>query len=304
MASKLEEFDDVAIWPPQVETFFITLLVKESKKGLHTSTLDRKTWKAIDTDMFSKFGRRYAIPKLKSKFNRLRKMHREFSNILSQTGAHYDPETNVIHVDDDVWEAYLKKHPAAKRYRRKGCAHYDMLDEIFKTLTSTNRPPPYAATHSQSNSEDEQRVDEPETGADDFEPNANIADTNESGTSATAVRHQAIRPLENVWPTKQPRSSEHLGVDNTHGAWTNNVSSKIEATLGQIDRFHKNSEILSSGFDPYSVTECMDKLESIPNVANASYFKAMERFLIPEWRQMFIKMSEGRRCMWLESLKN
>ncbi|PON93790.1 Myb/SANT-like domain containing protein [Trema orientale] len=301
MASNLEEFDDVAIWPASVETYFITLLLKESKKGLHTATLDKKTWKAIDNDMFSRFGRRYAIPKLKSKFNRLRRMYRDFSDILAQTGAHYDPATNVLHVADDVWEAYLKKNPSAKRYRKKGCSHYNMLEEIFKNPTSTNRPH-YASTHSQSNSEDEQQLDEPETGADDIEPDANIADTNESGTSATAARRQAICPLESVRPTKQRRRSENLQLDNTLGAWTNNLSSKIEANLGQSDQFQKNNEI-SSGFDPYSVVECMDKLESIPNVANISYFKAMERFLIPEWRQMFIKMSEGRRCMWLESLK-
>ena len=108
MACKLDDFDDVATWPAPVETYFINLLLKESHKGLHTSTLDQKTWKAIDNDMFSKFGRRYAIPKLKSKFNRLRKMYREFSNLLSQTGAHYDPATNVVHADADVWEAYLK----------------------------------------------------------------------------------------------------------------------------------------------------------------------------------------------------
>ncbi|KAF4381384.1 hypothetical protein G4B88_029739 [Cannabis sativa] len=303
MACNLEEYDDVSIWPPQVERYFIALLLKESKKSLHTSTLDRKTWKAIDNDLFSNFGRRYDLAKLKSKFNRLRKMHREFSSILSQTGAEYDPETNLIRADDDFWDAYLKRHPGAKRYQRKGCAHYKLLDQIFKTLSTTNRPPPYAATHSPSKSEDEQRVEEPETVADDFEPNANVADTNESGTSATVARCQAIHPLENVRPTKQYRTSEHLGADNIHGGWTNNVSSKIEVTLGPFDRVHRSSE-MSSDYDPYSVTECMDILESIPNVANASYLKAMDRFLIPEWRQMFVKMSEGRRCMWLESLKS
>lgn len=199
----------------------------------------------------------------------------------------------------------MQKNPSAKRYRRKGCNHYNLLDKIFKNPSpaSKNRPH-YASTHCQSDSEDEQQLDEPETEADDTELDANIADTNESGTSATAARRQGISPLRSFRPTKQPRSSENGRLDNTHGAWTNNLSPKIEATLGQTDRLHKNNEILSSGFDPYSVAECMDKLESIPNVANVSYFKAMERFLIPEWRQMFIKMSDARRCMWLESLKN
>ncbi|GMN63339.1 hypothetical protein TIFTF001_032413 [Ficus carica] len=120
----------------------------------------------------------------------------------------------------------------------------------------------------------------------------------------TAARRRAVSPPENARPTKQRRRSENSKLDNGQGAWTKDWNSRIETSLLRTDQFHKNNEMLPSGFDPYSVAECMDKLESIPDVENVSYFRAMERFLIPEWRQMFIKMSEARRRKWLESLKN
>lgn len=302
MASELEDLDDVAVWPAAAEIHFITLLHKEFKKYSHSSKLDNKTWKAIDDDMFSKFGKRYTVPKLKAKYNRLRRMHRAFSDLLAQTGVSWDPVTNVVHAADGVWEAYLKKNPSAKRFRKKGYNHYDMLEEIFNNPTSTNQLR-YASTHSQSGSEDEDELEEPQTGA-HIEANAEIADTNESGTSEAAARRRAVSPLENARPAKQRRSSEHSKPDNGQRAWTKDWNSRNETSLLRNDQFHKNNEMLTSGFDPYSVAECMDKLESVPDVENVSYFRAMERFLIPEWRQMFIKMSEGRRRKWLESLKN
>lgn len=299
---ELEDFDDVAVWPAAIESHFITLLHKESKKNSHPSKLDKKTWKAINDDMFSKFGKRYTVPKLKAKYNRLRRMHRAFSDLLAQAGVRWDPATNVVHATNGVWEAYLKKYPTAKRFRKKGCNHYDLLGEIFNNLTSTNQVR-YASTHSQSGSEDEDKLQEPHTGA-QTEAIVDIADTNESGTSEAAARRRTVSPPENARPTKQRRRSENSKLDNGQGAWTKDWNSRIETSLLRTDQFHKNNEMLPSGFDPYSVAECMDKLESIPDVENVSYFRAMERFLIPEWRQMFIKMSEPRRRKWLESLKN
>ncbi|PON53045.1 Myb/SANT-like domain containing protein, partial [Trema orientale] len=70
----------------QVESYFIDLLHEEAKKGFQTSTLDKKTWNAIDNAIFSRDGMRYTVPKLKSKYNRLRKNYCEFSELLSEIG--------------------------------------------------------------------------------------------------------------------------------------------------------------------------------------------------------------------------
>ncbi|KAM6586918.1 hypothetical protein CsatA_009523 [Cannabis sativa] len=77
------------------------------------------------------------MDKLKSKFNRLRKAHREFSHLLLHTGMGWEPKTCTVTATDEVWDAYLKKYPNAKRYRKKGLPHYDMLGEIFNNTTAT-----------------------------------------------------------------------------------------------------------------------------------------------------------------------
>ena len=108
MASNIDDNDDIALWPLPIEHEFIHLLHEEAKKGLQTSTLDKKSWVAIDNVIFSKYGKRYTVPKLKSKYNRLRKLHREFAKLLEHTGMGWDPNTNTVHAPAEVWDAYLK----------------------------------------------------------------------------------------------------------------------------------------------------------------------------------------------------
>ena len=62
----------------------------------------------IENDIFNSFGKRYKMHQLKSKFNRLRKAHREFSHLLEQTGMGWDPQTSTVTTDDEVWDTYLK----------------------------------------------------------------------------------------------------------------------------------------------------------------------------------------------------
>uniref|UniRef100_A0A803QE54 Uncharacterized protein n=1 Tax=Cannabis sativa TaxID=3483 RepID=A0A803QE54_CANSA len=61
----------------------------------------------------------------------------------------WEPKTCTVTATDEVWDAYLKKYPNAKRYRKKGLPHYDMLGEIFNNTTATGgmsyastQPPP------------------------------------------------------------------------------------------------------------------------------------------------------------------
>ncbi|RVW24930.1 hypothetical protein CK203_079546 [Vitis vinifera] len=75
---------------------------------------------------------------LKQKFNRLRAMHREFSNLLKHIGFGWDAKTNTVDALEETWQNYIRAHPNAKRFRSKGCPNYNLLGLIFIPSTATS----------------------------------------------------------------------------------------------------------------------------------------------------------------------
>lgn len=51
-----------------------------------------------------------------------------------------------------------------------------------------------------------------------------------------------------------------------------------------------------------SITKCVAALEEIEDISNDIYVKALKEFKDPDWREMFIAMSNDRRLGWLCSL--
>ncbi|KAI3847283.1 hypothetical protein MKX03_006545 [Papaver bracteatum] len=94
--------DDIITWPQYIVDYFVQLVHDEAKNGLQTTTLEKKKWAEIDNVLFAKFGKRYIIPKLKAKFNRLRIEHREFARLVSDTGMGWDPVANTVTASDDA----------------------------------------------------------------------------------------------------------------------------------------------------------------------------------------------------------
>jgi hypothetical protein len=52
----------------------------------------------------------------------------------------------------------------------------------------------------------------------------------------------------------------------------------------------------------YSITKCVAALEKIDDISDYIYVKALDKFQDPNWREMFIAMSNNRRRGWLGSL--
>jgi hypothetical protein len=52
----------------------------------------------------------------------------------------------------------------------------------------------------------------------------------------------------------------------------------------------------------YSLTKCVAALEKIEDISNDIYVKALDKFQDPNWREMFIAMSNNRKQGWLSSL--
>ncbi|XP_024038253.1 uncharacterized protein At2g29880 [Citrus clementina] len=102
------DVEDKADWSSRIENVFICIVHDHVKKG-----------------------------QLKSKFNRLRKKHREFSDLVAHTGFGWDLVSNTVTASEAVWAEYIKRVPGVKLYRKKGLEHYQTLGEIFNTTTAS-----------------------------------------------------------------------------------------------------------------------------------------------------------------------
>ncbi|ESR60604.1 Myb DNA-bind 3 domain-containing protein [Citrus sinensis] len=89
------DVEDKADWSSRTKTIFICIVHDHVKKGdLQTSTFTKKIWTNIR--------------QLKSKFNRLCKKHREFSNLIAHTGFGWDLVSNTVTASEAVWAEYIK----------------------------------------------------------------------------------------------------------------------------------------------------------------------------------------------------
>jgi hypothetical protein len=56
---------------------------------------------------------------------------------------------------------------------------------------------------------------------------------------------------------------------------------------------------MTTNVDERSLIKCVAALEEIENVSDDAYRKAMKKFMNPDWREMFIDMSNEMKREWI-----
>ncbi|KAH9716604.1 hypothetical protein KPL71_021516 [Citrus sinensis] len=99
------DVEDKADWSSRTKNAFIRIVHDHVKKGdLQTLTFTKKIWTTISDELFEQSQKRFNVGQLKSKFNRLRKKHREFYDLVAHIGFGWDPISNT----EAVWAEYIK----------------------------------------------------------------------------------------------------------------------------------------------------------------------------------------------------
>lgn len=75
-------------------------------------------------------------------------------------------------------------------------------------------------------------------------------------------------------------------------AWTQASEAELAFILAENESINANS----------SITECATALDKIEDVTDDIYMKACEKFMDPDWREMFLAMPSHRRKGWLVRL--
>ncbi|XP_004308208.1 PREDICTED: uncharacterized protein LOC101308913 [Fragaria vesca subsp. vesca] len=274
MASNEVEVDDKAEWSAKNEGKFIRILHEHVKKGdMQTSTFKKKIWNEISDELFAETTKRYLVPQLKSKFNRLRKKHREFSDLIEHTGFGWDPIANTVTASEEVWATYIKRVSGVKPYRKKGLEHYEILGEIFNTSTATDDERELEKKF--LNNGVHINLDE------DF--NVNNAQTE------TRAKRKAV--------TEAPSSERRTKKWDKMEAYLEICGEVMKKKLQQ--KKEKNAE---ENKEKYSIEECVQIIERLGDIDGATFTKVMEKFIVVEWRRLFLTISDERRRAWLANL--
>ena len=79
---------------------------------------------------------------------------------------------------------------------------------------------------------------------------------------------------------------------------------RTEELLARAARYKSgtNSEATSAGTKDFSITMCMIALKTIALLDNDKYLKAVEKFTMSEWREIFMNMLDERKKAWFDRL--
>ena len=67
----------------------------------------------------------------------MKKEYDTFITIKNNSGFGWDSEKGVPTAPESVWDAYIKAHPEAERFRHHGLVHYAVLDELCANRSAT-----------------------------------------------------------------------------------------------------------------------------------------------------------------------
>ncbi|OMO95459.1 hypothetical protein COLO4_15868 [Corchorus olitorius] len=135
-----KEVEDAKDWSKVNEDAFIQLLISKVREGkLQSSTFKKEVWSEINDELREVIGQDYGIYRLRGKLNRLRTRHRQFSELIGHTGVKWDVTSNVVNAAQNIWEDFFKISTNFRRFKKQGCAEYELLGEIFNTATATGK---------------------------------------------------------------------------------------------------------------------------------------------------------------------
>ncbi|XP_062112380.1 L10-interacting MYB domain-containing protein-like isoform X2 [Humulus lupulus] len=117
-----------ANWTPSQDTYFISLLMEEVRKGNKTAHGFRKqSWAGMIVLFNSKFGFHYDTDVLRNRYKRFRKQYNEMKSLVNQTGFKWDDLMHMVIADDKEWSEYIKANPEMQPYRMRVVPYYNEL---------------------------------------------------------------------------------------------------------------------------------------------------------------------------------
>ncbi|KAJ1402573.1 Myb/SANT-like domain [Sesbania bispinosa] len=280
------DISESKIWPELVVKVFIDIMVDEATKGnMPNGVFHSRVWNSMTIRLNSLTKRSYKSPQLKAKMHRLRANYREFSLLLQHTGFGWNPDTNTVTANSEVWRDYLRTHDKAAQFQKKGLDHYKLLGILFNRSTATG------VLHHSSNQDPPNTDEENELESQYLNVGSRVDVDNDSSDDDIHEVERTTRSGKRSSQMNDPKSKKKCRSNDMGEA----LSAWAEASKAKAEQY----KVTSSRMSDHSITKCVTALEEIEDVPDDVYMKALEKFMVPEWREVFLAMSSDRRQAWL-----
>ena len=183
---------------------------------------------------------------------------------------------------------------------------------IFNPSTATGALH-YSSTQDPPNTDDEDEMDDNlEHGGVHVDVDTEIPDDPPQPEMAGGVTTRSgKRVTDSLLERRGKKESRLSQMGDALKAWveaskarTETSRARTEALLARVDRYKSgtSSEATSGGTTDFSITRCMTALQTTELLDNDKYLKAVEKFTMLEWREIFMNMSDERKMTWLDRL--
>uniref|UniRef100_A0A5B6Z1X7 Myb/SANT-like domain-containing protein n=1 Tax=Davidia involucrata TaxID=16924 RepID=A0A5B6Z1X7_DAVIN len=128
-----------AQWDSTSREVFINLCVAEKLKGnMPTAHFNKKGWNAIILQFRNKTGKDYDRLQMKNHWDWLKKEWQLWKQLTrNETGLGWDSVKQTISASNEWWINKLEIIPEAAKFREKGLANKDELDQLFGDVAAT-----------------------------------------------------------------------------------------------------------------------------------------------------------------------
>ena len=100
---------DPVEWSNANEMSFFVIFYECVKNHANGTPVFKMTdWRAIGYELFLKTGLRYTTYQLSGKYNWLRRKHRDFYELLGNTGVTYDASANIVFTVENAYQKLSK----------------------------------------------------------------------------------------------------------------------------------------------------------------------------------------------------
>ncbi len=128
------------VWNDEMRYIFIIAMLNETAKGTFTSSGFKKPgWNAVLVEFNARMNMKLTKAQLQNQYAWLKERWKIFKSIKDNSGFGWDEARSLPTAPDHVWEAYIKAHPEAARFRYETLKFYNELDQIFTGQVATGR---------------------------------------------------------------------------------------------------------------------------------------------------------------------
>ncbi|XP_035546423.1 uncharacterized protein LOC118348571 [Juglans regia] len=299
---------DNVLWGDAMEEIFIDMLYQDALQGRLKGGKITFREHGVYAQRLTAVGKKvFDGNQVRGKLTRLKGMQRLFTDLLSQTGMGWDPDTKTVVASDECWENAIRVKSKWGRFRTFGCPKYEELCTIFGASVAYGTMQ-HASTQLPADSDDERRLDQEmrarrppalghrqdlPIGNDDFIDLMGIGSPSEDAVTGSSRRPkprkksdfevQLSEAVEEVKLTQRARRKRYEDAEAVAS------SKRSKETVP--------SDGTNAGYDP--ISHCATLLSELsPPLEPSQLVRAIERLLNPEMRLFFLSLDAARRDDW------